>query len=78
MIKPNWWDSPPELWDDREVLTWLREYRGEAPLPATYPLTVEEFLKWIESKGKRGEMAHRTLKYWLNEYYKEMRRADKP
>lgn len=76
--EPEWMNQPPELWDDSEVLAWLREWRGESPLPAVYPLTAEEFQAWLESKGKKADMAIRTLKYWLNEYYKEMRNAVKP
>jgi len=75
---PDWMKEPVELWDDRVVLAWLKEWRGEAPLPALYPLTAEEFLVWLESKGKKADIAYRTLKYWLNEYHKEMRNAVKP
>jgi len=75
VTQPEWMSLPVELWDDGEVLAWLKEWRGEAPLPAVYPVTVEEFLRWLESKGSRGELARRTVKYWLNVYYGEMRRG---
>lgn len=76
--EPEWMSWPVDYWDDETVLKWLKERREESPLPAVYPLTVEEMLKWLESKGSRADMVHRTLKYWLNEYYKEMRDAVKP
>lgn len=75
---PSWMNEPVEFWDDRVVLAWLKEWRGESPLPVLYPLTAEEFLGWLTAKGHKADLAIRTFKYWMNEYYKEMRSADKP
>ena len=76
MSDPEWMSLPVEFWDDRVVLAWLKEWRGESPLPAVYPLTVEEFTLWLDSKGHKADMIQRTLKYWMNEYYKEMQHAE--
>jgi len=71
---PEWMSLPVEMWDDKEVLGFVKAYRGESVLPALYPLTLDEFIEWLESKGHKAEMMLRTLKYWLNEYHKEMHR----
>ena len=73
---PEWMKLPHEMWNDKEVLDFVKAYRGESGLPALYPLTLDEFKEWLESKGRKSDMILRALKYWLNEYHKEMQSAE--
>lgn len=38
-------------------------------------ITLDEFIKWMESKGSKGELATRAFKYWRNKYCEEISKS---